>query len=306
MGLSAGVRRVEVRHRPRPRRRRTRGRRSARGEDPRDRARGTDRVGDGGGRRARCAEDGAASTAAIDGADAQPSVEARAPACDARVEVVERAPVAGRTGEQRGARERAHGRGGAGGSAGQRLADRPADAGGAADDTAQASGHLDLFSSAVDAPGACVFLRSIGPRRPPPCRQPRGDDRSGRGPDVGLDPSEVRIAGIFDPCEHPAHPGLHRRCRRRRARGHRAAGVPKAPWGRRVVGCCRPWCGALLDGRITDHRLPTRSRRGRRSAQALGRSCPDRDIPGQRTRGCHGTATKTPAAATTSSLRSGV
>ena len=98
MGVAAGVRRIEVRDAPRAAVDVLAVADAHGGEDPRDRARGADRVGDGGRRRARRAEDGAAPAAAVDRADAQPPVEARAPARDAGVELVR----AGARGSPRG------------------------------------------------------------------------------------------------------------------------------------------------------------------------------------------------------------
>ena len=93
MRVAPGRRGVEVRHAPHAAVDVLAAADRDRLEHPRDRARGDDRVGDLGRRRAGRAEHDPPPAAPVDGADAQAPVEPRAPARDARAEVVER-PVA--------------------------------------------------------------------------------------------------------------------------------------------------------------------------------------------------------------------
>ena len=204
MGVAAGGRGVEVRHDHAPPSTYSRPPIVHRGEDPRDRARGGDRVGDRRRRRARRAEHDAAAAAAVDRADPQPPVEARAPALDARVQVVQRRPCAARAAEDAGARQRAAGRRRPRRRC-ARGALRPADARRAAHARrAPARRGVLGCSSALRTPRAC---RRVGRGGAPAGRQPRGDDRARRRADERLDVggSRCRAASSIPartPCIH--------------------------------------------------------------------------------------------------------
>jgi hypothetical protein len=202
LGVAAGGRGVEVRQRPRAAVDVVAAADPHRLEHPGDRARGDDRLGHGGARRADAAEHDAATAPAVHAAHAQPAVEARAESLEVGAQPVQALAAVGHPRERERAQpcarrraereQRRHERG-----------RRPrADPRGAAQDAPAAAGRRRV---AREVRGGAAVARAAGALAR---RQPRRDDRSGGRPDVRVAVAQVDPRGVLDPRQDAAHPCL--------------------------------------------------------------------------------------------------